>query len=135
MKKQNGSALMMAIFVISVMGLLGVSMSRILEESSDAVSYEVYSTRAVLAANTGIEVGMVRLFPLGGGLASCLATDTLDLSSYNAYHGCSVSLECSLLVIPGATSNHYHYRISSTAECNAGKFTARRKIEAEARSP
>jgi MSHA biogenesis protein MshP len=59
----RGSALMIALFVIVVMALLAAAMGRFLVDSGEKNTVEVRSVRALLAAQSGLEVALYRLFP------------------------------------------------------------------------
>ena len=61
--RMRGSALMIALFVIVVMALLAAAMGRFLTDSSEKNTVEVHSVRALLAAQSGLEVALYRLFP------------------------------------------------------------------------
>lgn len=62
-KKMGGSALMIALFVIVVMAMLAAAMGRFFLDSSEKNTVEVRSVRALLAAQSGLEVALYRLFP------------------------------------------------------------------------
>ena len=62
--KQQGSALMLALFVIIVLTLLGGSLVKILSTSSEAIAQEVIGTRALMAANSAMQAELAVLFPL-----------------------------------------------------------------------
>ena len=61
--RMRGSALMIALFVIVVMALLAAAMGRFLVDSGEKNTVEVRSVRALLAAQSGLEVALYRLFP------------------------------------------------------------------------
>ncbi len=54
---------MIALFVIVVMALLAAAMGRFLVDSGEKNTVEVRSVRALLAAQSGLEVALYRLFP------------------------------------------------------------------------
>lgn len=126
---QQGSAIVIAVFIIVVMSLLAAALTRMLQDSQQSIGYEVFGSRAYLAANAGVEQGLLKLFPLGGGVAVCDATSTLDLSAQTAFHGCVVNYTCAAKTVDASTL----YQIDSTARCNAGEFVTRRKIQAQAK--
>ena len=80
--EQRGSMLVIALFVIIVMALLGLTLSRLLSSSSDAIIHEVYGQRALNAARAGVEEQIALAFPINGS-ASCSVTSgpTIDFSS------------------------------------------------------
>ena len=57
-KKQQGFSIVSAIFLIVIMALLAVGMTRILSTGTQSVSQENTSLKAYLAARSGLEWGM-----------------------------------------------------------------------------
>ena len=74
--KQKGSMLVIAVFVIIVFSLLGLTLTKLLASSSDAIIHEVYGQRALNAARSGVEQAISAAFPLSSGTASCNAAST-----------------------------------------------------------
>ena len=68
--KQRGSMLVISLFVIIVMALLGLTLSRLLSASSESIIYEVYGQRALNAARAGVEAQIALAFPISG-TATC----------------------------------------------------------------
>jgi len=60
--KQIGGVLIIAIFIIIVLSLLGTSMLSLQRTSMQQSVYDVYATRASLAAYSANEVAMIALF-------------------------------------------------------------------------
>lgn len=130
-RSQRGSMLLIAVFIITVMSLLGLAIVQMLSDTSRSVVYEVYGARAFNAANSGAQRTLQKLFPVSGA-GSCLATDSLDLSTQIAFSGCSVTMTCQSFTV--TESGYTHYRVESLADCTGGEFTTQRKIAVEARS-
>ncbi len=63
-QNQRGSMLVISLFVIVVMGLLVLTLIRLLSASSDTLIYEVYGLRAHQAAKSGLELKLTEVFPL-----------------------------------------------------------------------
>ena len=61
----RGSAIMVALFVIVIVGLLAAALSRLLLDSSEKVTVEVLGVRALMAAQSGLEQGFYQLYPNG----------------------------------------------------------------------
>ena len=59
--QQQGSMLVIAIFIIVVISLLAASLSRILSSTADSVANEVYSAKAYYAADSGMEYGIYQV--------------------------------------------------------------------------
>lgn len=137
--KQTGSALIIAVFILVVMGILGASLSRMLSSTSSAVAWETLGNRALMAANSAGEMALFELFPPGQALTSC-NNITKTIALFPASSGlakCSANIECRQFDQPLLGSRHY--QISATGQCSAGTHEeaihAIRSIELEARTP
>lgn len=134
MKKQSGSAIIIAIFVIIVISLLGASLMSLQRDSAEGTSYEIYAARAYLAAYSASEIALAQLFPLGisASQATCAEINTLpqpDLPLDNAgFYGCSADYSCSETSDAVAT----RYKIVATAVCQNSQINTRRQITVEA---
>ncbi|REL28160.1 MSHA biogenesis protein MshP [Thalassotalea euphylliae] len=143
--KQQGSSLVLAIFVLVVMLLLGTALVRMLATSSQSVAYEVLGTRAYQAANIGAQQRLSMIFPVLGSAQRCGVPDPVTnrssdntvpnvlntLGNVNGLKSCQVSaLSCSDFVVDGTT----YYRITASGQCTAGEVQTLRTIEVEARS-
>ena len=130
--KQRGSALVIAVFIIVVMLALVLSLARLLTSSSDAIVYEVQGTRALFAAQSGLDIALTQLFPLNGATTSCAALTLEHNFSGDGLAGCSATVSCSRYndPTPGAAPL---YRLSSTARCIAAEFETRRTVQIEVR--
>lgn len=141
-KRQSGSALMMAIFVIIVISLLGASLVNMLDSSHENVAFEVIGTRAYTAAQTGIQWQLSQIFPLDlvapldlGGQA-CQTQATIDLNipplpNIDGLAGCQIAdITCTNFDHAGTT----YYTITSTGQCNIDNEVTSRTIMVEARS-
>ena len=134
-RRQRGSMLIIAIFIIVVMVLLVAAVQEVFNQSSKAITYEVFGTRALSAANSGSELALQKIFYLNGqtplNWVGDNATVALDLSQTTAFHGCTVAVNIARFTI--AATGYTHYRIDSTASCIAGGFTTVRTISIEGR--
>ena len=131
-KKQQGSALVVAIFVIVVLGLLVSVLSRLVSTSSDSTVIEVLGNRAFMAAQSGVQVGMVELFPLGSDIADCSAVnDSTVTYSNGGLAQCRSEIVCNAFNYSGGDT---HYRLESTGTCEAGNTVTTRKVAIEART-
>lgn len=132
--KQQGSMLVIAVFILVVMGLLVLRLSRLLSGSSEAVAIEVLGTRAFFAAQSGMEIGLQQLFPLGASADCSAVTTELSFSSdspdMNGLIGCSVSLSCT-----SSTSSENpavtHYLLETAGQCNSGDTQTSRTLKME----
>jgi MSHA biogenesis protein MshP len=137
---QQGSALMLALFVIIVVILLGSALVKVLSTSSETLAQEVIGTRALMAANSGMQAHLQKTFPLNLA-AACPADDEYESFSGVAglYH-CNASVSCELYA-PDVESVNY-FRLTSTGKCGSSALVSNsknvvvssRKIQVEARS-
>ena len=147
---QRGSAIMVALFVIVIVGLLAAALGRLLLDSGEKVTVEVLSVRALMAAQSGVEQGLYQLYPNDVWRASdpddnnktgCDKVSTNLSFTSDGLRGCSAAIVCTTLsVTSGAVTS---YRLASTGRCNGGgsvsvsgdnnpDFTVSRTIQAEA---
>ena len=143
---QEGSALVIGIFVITVMFLMATSLLNVLEDADEQINLEVWGTRAFATANSGADRALAQLFPLTATddtATSCTNVSTAwNIGSDNptlvGFHNCSIAISCDdSNVIAGITQ----YRITSVASCETGHCTGNdvnclrvsRSVEVEAR--
>lgn len=127
--KQQGSALVVAVFIIVVMLAIVLALSRILLSSSDSVVYEVQGTRALFAAQSGIELALTELFPRSG--ANSCSNWTFNFATAGLT-GCEAQVQCSAQPVASEQLSQL-YLLQSTASCNANEFITSRSIELEVR--
>lgn len=136
LKNQSGSALVVAIFVIVVLGLLVATLSRLTVSSSDSVVTEVLGARAYNAAQTGLNIAMMEVFPLGqpsfDAISDC---DDFTLTSPVVFSAttdpglaqCDVTLTC----IDVEFRNQKYFEITAVGQCEAGESAASRTLSVE----
>ncbi|MGF1708565.1 MSHA biogenesis protein MshP [Enterovibrio baiacu] len=131
---QKGSMLIVSVFTITALAALGAALMQINWSQSDTTTREVLGARAWLAANSGTEMAMARLFPLATDkdnlpTASCSASEITTNFNSAGLTGCSVSVTCNTVgVTPLA-----QYRIESKGECGSGHLKVVRVQESWAR--
>ena len=130
-KRQYGSALVLAIFIIVVMSVLGAALIRMPSSSATSVAYEVIGTRAFLAAQVGIQRQLQQMFPLNGAAVDCQALPPISFSSVAGLENCDVSNVCA---IPFEHDTIKYNTITSTGQCDINGEKVSRTIEVEARS-
>ncbi len=133
---QSGSALIVAVFVIVALGLLVATLSRLVVSSSDSVVTEVLGARAYQAAQTGLNIAMMEVFPLNEPSADAVddcndvvlpspiqfsATDDPGLAQ------CSVTVQCLETSFRGDT----YFELSATGNCDGGNSKASRTVSVE----
>jgi len=123
-KKQRGSALMLAIFVIIVILLLGLTLVETLSTGNEAISQEVLGTRAFTAANSGMQGELQKLFPLNNIAGSCAAISNYDFTTVEGLTQCSALVSCDdYATVDGVT----YYRLESTGKCGTGAMAGASK--------
>lgn len=129
--KQQGSALVLAIFIIVVMLAVVLSLSRLLLSSSEALVYEVQGTRAFLAAQSGLELLLTQVLPRDGNAACQQATLHFNDAGLE---GCTASVSCqaSALLPVGSTTSQL-YQLTSVGHCTANEFVTSRTLVVEVR--
>ncbi|MFL9593508.1 MSHA biogenesis protein MshP [Aeromonas schubertii] len=125
----RGSALMIALFVIVVMALLAAAMGRFLTGSGEKHTLEVRSTRALLAAQSGIEVALYRLFPNRTAAQQhpspiCEANRTLTFSSQAGLKGCQAVVRCAVADVLYQGTPTRGYRLESVGTCGQVDLTS-----------
>lgn len=137
---QRGSMLVISLFVIVVMALLALTLTRLLSASSDTLIFEVYGLRAHQAAQSGLEVKLTEVFPLcPPGSANPVCADgsghdpsACDLNSQvsfslNGMLHCGFNTSCSY---SDSGSNSY-YLFTSTGTCEAGDAVVSRTLSVD----
>jgi len=114
---EGGSALVMVIFIIVVLALLLAALAYINAQSNQNTAYQIASTRAYWAAQSGAEWGVYQVTNNNG---SCPSQTNLSYANPpNAgLAGCTTTVSCSSSPSASVTS----YRISSQGTCPAGNL-------------
>ena len=139
---QRGSAIMIALFVIVIMALLAAAMGRFLVDSGEKNTVEVRGVRALMAAQSGLEIALYQLFPNRSGAelpAACTrvaASRAFDKDP--GLSGCRVSVSCNEIQASQGGETSTTYRLTSLGTCgteaagaNPG-FAVSRTLVAEA---
>ena len=131
LRKQQGSTLVVAIFIIVVLGALVAALSNLVRGTSESVVVEVIGTRSFFAAQSGLEFGMTKLYPLNGApLESCQGFP-FELELNNR---CTAEVTCKVKEnIPTVDDENTHFRLESVGSCTAGGQAASRKLAIETR--
>ena len=145
LKRQRGATLVVAIFIMVVFAVFAAAMWKMNSSGQQSIYLQTYHTRALMAAQSGIDWILTRIFPLGGGAAvTCSSIDTAspigvidradgvpDFSVITGMNSCSVTLECTQRTI---LSKNY-YKFTSTATCvSIGAWEVSRKLIVEAQT-
>ncbi|WP_157829039.1 hypothetical protein [Colwellia sp. 75C3] len=148
LSKQQGSSLILALFVIIILTLLGSVLMRIISTSSETVSQEVLGTRAYMAANSAMQAELQLLFPLNNVAGVCNATNvtaydfqTVLNKDIPGLYDCEAATTCDNYYSDTVSSVKY-FRLTSTGKCGSGLMKSdskvlvksSRSIQVEARS-
>ncbi|WP_028866377.1 hypothetical protein [Psychromonas hadalis] len=139
LSKQQGSAIVLAIFVIIIISLIGAALMSLQRDSAKGTSYEVYAARAYLSAYSASEIALTELFPLipagaSATVPSCsnvVANATLPANEVG-FHGCNATVLCSTIAPINSASLPTRYKVVSTAVCENAQTITRRQISIEA---
>lgn len=139
LKKQQGSMLMVALFIIVVMGLLVAALSRLVISSSSMVSTEVLGARAFFAAQSGLELGLAELYPLQRKTSASDDTATGEpavcpneedyVFSTSGLAQCKAKVSC--VGSDDTNAGIRHYYLTSIGSCGEGSYTSSRTLEME----
>ncbi len=129
----NGSALVLALFIIVIVTLLGTALVRMISSNAETIAYEVLGTRAYQAAQAGAQIKLEEVFPLSDP-SECTAIDPnnpYDFTGIDGLDNCQASVDCSAdRTVDGIT----YYTITSTGQCEFLEVFTSRTIEVKARS-
>jgi len=134
--RQRGFGLPLAVFIITVLALIGAAMVALTRTGQESVASEIQSTRAFYAAESGAQIALTYVLPLAGGsigVAGCNALAINPAFTTAGLEGCTASVTCSGQTVNGDE----YYTLTSEGECRFGASgnTARRRIEIMARGP
>ena len=108
-RRRRGFALIPALFLIVVLGMLAVVAIRVGTGQQHAVTMSLQEARALAAARAGIEWGVYRA--LNG---SCAASTTLSLTEA-ALNGFSVVVSCSATTYSSGAVTNSSYVLNASA--------------------
>ena len=124
---EKGSALVMVIFIMVVLALLLAALAYITAQSNQNTAYQIASTRAYWAAQSGAEWGTYQIAPATGSAASqCFSPAVIP-----GLGGCSATVTCSSSATAVSIAS---YQITSQGDCPAGNLGADNTIMNATRS-
>lgn len=129
--RQRGAGLPVALFVITVLALIVVSMAQQQESAGVAVGQQILSQRAFYAAESGAQVAVAEA--LDGG--SCAAVSASVNYTQAGLTGCSATLSCNSVQadIDGDSTLERVYTLVSIGQCGSGAEAAFRTVEVRVR--
>lgn len=131
MRKQSGAGLPIALFVITVLSLLVLGMSQLLDSSAQSVGLQIQSQRAFFAAESGAQAGVA----LALDNANCAAVPSSLSFSSAGLQACEAQLSCSSVQadIDGNSAPETVYTLVSEGRCGTGNDLASRTVEVRVR--
>ncbi len=114
---QRGSAIMVALFVIVIMVLLAAAMGRFLVDSGEKNTVEVRGVRALMAAQSGLEIALYRLYPNNSWTAQQCAASATTTFALPGLVNCQATVTCTPLNVSAAGTTRTGYRFSSEGRC------------------
>lgn len=132
--KQSGSMVIMALFLIIVVGLLAVTLISIVSASSNSSIHQVYGLRAQQAAQSGVQSLLQASFPAGGAAQSCNQTisNPASMSSVEGLQSCSFSATCETDSIAFANVDYLYFKYTSTGSCVINNSVISRTLSVDA---
>ena len=122
-----GFSLPLALFILVIVSLLALGIFRMTALQQQSVVQEVLTTRALLAAESGAQAQMMRLFPLtGSGLC---AAQSITFSASGLDH-CVANSICTSKTVDGTA----YYFVESSGRCSVDQMSALRIIQVQARN-
>ena len=124
----SGLGMIGAIFLITVVAFLVVAITRSINTSAQAHALEVTSSQALLAAESGAQLGVQAVHPASGTGTCALRTWSFDGIGLP---GCQVTVQCQVELVDGRN----FYTIESAGRCSdGGLVTAERVVMVRTRS-
>jgi MSHA biogenesis protein MshP len=125
---QQGSMLVIALFVIIVLALLGLTMTRLLSSTSETIIHEVLGQRAINAAKSGIECAVASKFGAG-----CSNPVYKELSGVAGLESCNYRVAETLpKTITDGGRTFTYLTFTGTGQCTAGKINVTRFVYVDA---
>ncbi|WP_417436141.1 type II secretion system protein [Idiomarina abyssalis] len=136
LNRQRGNTLVIAVFVIVILGGLVAALASLLRTTSESVVVEVLGTRSYLAAQAGLEQAMMEVYPLNGApVTDCGVDDSnYSFSGSPGLQQCTATINCDSAVYTNDGNEAFtHLVVTSEAICDAGSQRASRQLRIETR--
>lgn len=114
--------LVVAVFIITTMTVLGVGLTKVLSTTNRTVAIDVLGKRAYFSAQSGMEIGLARLFPVSDP-ANPIVTSCFDvkqpivLPNRPSFNNCKVSLDCLEKAVVEGEDIYTQINLVSNASC------------------
>ncbi len=130
---QQGMGLPAAIFVIVILAMVTLAITELDADSAESVVFDVQSTRAFLAATSGVQVGLNQLFPpalAGNDCTHAFFSASPSLSFNSAgLQNCTATVSCTLDTVNG----EQFFALVSEGRCGSNLDLAERAVEVRVR--
>lgn len=125
---QQGSMLVIALFVIVVLALLGLTMTRLLSSSSEAIVHEILGQRALNAARAGINCALTNSFG-----SSCSHLNSMTFTDVTGLENCSYEVtQTTKTINESGVQTYDHLAFTSKGECSVGNIIVTRNLYVDA---
>lgn len=125
--RQAGLGLIAAIFMIVVVALLISAILSMVRTSSMAFAMDVLSYKALLAADSGAQLSLNKIYA-PSGVGTCV--DTTWILNTDGLDSCRAVVQCSTESVLGAT----YYTLQSAGRCELGSDIAERHVVVRSKS-
>ncbi|MBZ2160572.1 pilus assembly PilX family protein [Alteromonas stellipolaris] len=124
LKRQRGSMLVTALFIMIVLALLGLTLASSLSSTGNKVVADNIGFRAQLATKAGLEHIKATANPAGATPLSCSGTinSPTSFGQVRGLEGCAYQASCQTTSTTIAGVDYYFYRFSSNAQCTASEL-------------
>jgi MSHA biogenesis protein MshP len=132
LQKQTGAGLPVALFIVTVLSLIVLSMSQLQESSGNAISLQIQSQRAFFAAESGAQVGVAKT--LASEDCSVVHGERMSFTN-DGLQNCQSDLSCSSeeFDIEGDSLPEKVFTVTSIGQCGSGQDAASRTVEVRVR--
>ncbi|WP_340676981.1 MSHA biogenesis protein MshP [Paraglaciecola sp.] len=127
-KSQQGSMLVIALFVIVVLAFLGLTITKMLSATTDNVIYEVLGQRALNAARTGLECNLSAKYPIPAQKPYCVDLTVKDLSHVSGLENCRYTVSFNDVTVKDRGKTFTYSDFTSTGKCEVGNIIVTRTI-------
>ena len=130
--KQRGAGLPLAIFLITVMALIAVTLAQLQQTTGEMESQDIQSGRAFYAAESGAQLALTQIVPKDPAMpidtSACTTGLYQQTFSAGSLSGCEVSVDCNSV----SSSDGPVATLQSEGTCGSGLDSAQREIEVRA---
>lgn len=128
-RRQRGVGLPLAIFIITVLALIVATMAQLQVAGANAVSLQLQSQRAFLAAESGAQLAVAQVLGAGNCTAVAAAVPGAGTFTATGLEGCRATLSCSASTpVAGPAGTLQYFQLTSTGTCAMGDGSVAQRI-------